>query len=50
MTQPPTLAEHASALLSLVEFLLANPDDILDADAYDTIDAARGAIAKAAEA
>lgn len=45
-----TLVEHSRALLSLVEFLLANPDDVLDADAYDAIDAARDAITKAVQA
>lgn len=50
MTNAPTIAEHARALLSLVEFLLANPDDVLDADAYDAIDAARDAITKAVQA
>jgi hypothetical protein len=50
MENAPTLASHAQAMLSLVEFLLANPDDVLDADAYDAIDAAREAIAKAVQA
>lgn len=49
MENDPTLVEHSRALLSLVEFLLANPDDVLDADAYDAIDAARQAIVDAVQ-